>query len=264
MRFLLLILLLTFLNLSFAGQIATMQIDYKLTGEITNLNPYSIFVAIPDDITYTEKTLPTSGDVTKVSVETINESELITFGTSILNGKIGYWIPPYTTVKITIYGVQPEIYALNVDDSQKGYDIVGPAVVNSIKVINLKENFPLSKRKGIKISNFKLYVWGSIIKDDDAGVLSIVLPTPLILDNYNRFYKIVGKNDPDVWISSYNKWFKEHVKKTDDVNLDMDDPLIPRMDYDVGVDIEVLDVPAIAFTTSSTQPIEFSYVMYGD
>jgi hypothetical protein len=254
-------LILTTLNSSFGKTVAEMGVSYYIVGEITNTNPYSIFLAVPSEINNGEKTLLKPHDSLEGDVSPVVEPIGNDYYEHIFNGKEGLWVPPYTTVKIYMDWLNTSIYTITVDDSQDNYDIVGPIVVNKvIKSYNIKELFPDSKQKGIKIGKFKLYVSGYIVKSDETESLSIVLPAPVILEDYDEFHKIVGINDPDVWIS-YNEWFKNQLKRKN-IDLNTDDPLVPKMGFDIDIGYKTSDVPAMAFTTSSNQPIEFSYVMY--
>ncbi|WP_236953653.1 hypothetical protein [Methanocaldococcus bathoardescens] len=242
-----------------------MSVTYKLTGEITNTNPYSIFVAVPSDITFEEKTLLKPEDFLDVTIEK-TESSGIVFYDTVFNGKEGFWIPPYTTVKIQIYQPLPIIYNIKIDESQENYDVIGPVVVNKVNVIDLNKLFPDAKYKGIKIGKFRLYVRGYIVKGNDTESLSIIVPIPWIIDNYDEFHNL-GDDKVNIWISSYNKWYKNQMKRKN-IYIDNNDPLIPKMDDgllsggDTNFNFRVLDVPAMAFTTSSNQPIKFYYTIY--
>jgi len=246
--------------------IAHMSITYKLTGEITNTNPYSIFVAVPSNITFEEKTLLKPKDFLDVNIEKTESSSNISHST-VFNGKEGFWVPPYTTVKINIYHYLPITYDITIDESQKSYDVVGPVVANKVNVINLNKLFPDAKYKGIKIGNFKLYVRGYIVKGNDTESISMIVPAPLVIENYDEFHKILGKGDIDVWEHSYSDWYKSQMKRKN-INIDNDDPLIPKMgdslllNDGINSEFKLFDVPAMAFTTSSSQPIEFYYVIY--
>ena len=258
-----------FLHISFGDRIiAEMSITYKLTGEITNTNPYSVFIAVPSNITFEEKTLPKPEDFLNVNINKKNgESIPSSNSNTTFNGKIGFWAPPYTTVKVVIYNYNPIVYDITVDDSKNSYDVVGPAVVNKVNVIDLKKIFHDTKYKGIKIGKFKLYVNGYIVKGNDTESLSIIIPTPLVIDEYNDFHKILGKRDANIWIPSYNIWYRNQMKRKN-INVDIDDPLIPKMDdsllLDDGINsnFKILDIPAMAFTTSSDEPIKFYYIIY--
>jgi len=246
--------------------IAHMSITYKLTGEITNTNPYSIFVAVPSNITFEEKTLLKPKDFLDVNIEKTESSSNISHST-VFNGKEGFWVPPYTTVKINIYHYLPITYDITIDESQKSYDVVGPVVANKVNVINLNKLFPDAKYKGIKIGNFKLYVRGYIVKGNDTESISMIVPAPLVIENYDEFHKILGKEDVDVWERSYNDWYKNQMKRKN-INIDNNDPLVPKMDDSLLLDdninseFEIFDVPIMAFTTSSSQPINFYYIIY--
>jgi hypothetical protein len=267
-KLLILILLFSLLLHSNFGErtIAQMSITYKLTGEITNTNPYSIFVAVPSNITFEEKTLPKPKDFLDVSVST-TQTPGIVFYETVFNGKEGFWIPPYTTVKINIYHYLPITYDIKIDESQENYDVVGPVVINKVDVIDLNKLFPDAKYKGIKIGKFKLYVRGYIVKGNDTESISITLPAPLVIENYDEFHKILGKEDVDVWERSYNDWYKNQMKRKN-INIDNNDPLVPKMDDSLLLDdninseFEIFDVPIMAFTTSSSQPINFYYIIY--
>ena len=263
------ILLIVLIPIGFAETaIATMDGYWVLTGEITNANPYTVFVAVPDNIDYTDKTLKSSNDFLKVSLSgnIVDNPDGTVFYNTILNGKRGFWIPPYTTVKISREGILN--YTLNIDESQVNYDIAGLALVDTTKILNLKQVFPIYQ-KGIMLDNFKLYVRGSIIKSDNSEVISIIVPAPLVLDNYYQFNKIFGKYDVDIWVSSYNEYINKHKKTAYKQNPELyniDDALVPNMDdsFGSGVNLKLFDVPAMAFTTSDKQPIDFAYVMYWD
>ncbi|WP_232217806.1 hypothetical protein [Methanocaldococcus sp. FS406-22] len=267
LKLLMLSLLFSLLSLNFGEEtIAKMSITYTLTGEITNTNPYSIFVAVPSNITFEEKTLPKPKDFLDVSVST-TQTPGIVFYETVFNGKKGFWIPPYTTIKIGIYHYLPITYDIKVDESQENYDVVGPAVVNKVDVIDLNKLFPDAKYKGIKIGNFKLYVRGYIVKGNDTKSLSIIIPAPLVIENYDEFYKILGKGDVDIWERSYNDWYKNQMKRKN-INIDNNDPLVPKMDdsllldNNINSEFKIFDVPIMAFTTSSSQPINFYYIIY--
>ncbi len=249
--------------------IATMDGYWSLTGEITNTNPYTVFVAVPDKTEYTAKSLKSSKDFLKVSLndELNNSPTGLVFYNTVLNGKKGFWIPPYTTVKIKAIGLFN--YTLSADESQTNYDVAGPALVDTTKVLYLKQVFPIYK-KGIMPNNFKLYVRGSIKKSDSIDTLSLIMPAPLVIKNYYKFDKVIGTHDIDVWIDSYNKYIDKHkkikYKQNPELYNNIDDALVPKMDNDFGMDIKLktFDVPAMVFTTSSSEPIDYGYVMYWD
>ena len=249
--------------------IAQMEGYWTLTGELTNTNPYTVFVAVPANMSYSYKTLKSSSDdFLKVNLnDELNNSPVgIVFYDTVLNGKKGFWMPPYTTMKIYIAGIYD--YSLNIDETATNYDISGPALVDKSKLIDVKTIFPIYK-KGIKLNEFKLYVRGNISKSNNTDILSIVVPAPVVLKDYYKFNKLLGKYDADVWIGSYNKYIDEHKKisyKQNPELYEIDDALIPIMDDDFGMDvnIKIFDVPAMAFTTESSKSIDFAYTMYWD
>ena len=247
--------------------ISNIDSHWTLTGYLTNTNPYTVFVAVPDNITYSQKTLKSSDDFLKVSLDDNSPSiNISTSHTTVLNGKKGFWMPPYTTVKIKMRGVID--YTISTDGSQNGYDVSGPALVDSVKVMDLKTIFPIYK-KGVKFDNFRLYVRGSLTKSDNIDTLSLIMPAPLVIKNYYKFDKVIGTHDIDVWTDSYNKYVNKHKKlkyKQNSELYNIDDALVPKMDNDFGMDIKLktFDVPAMVFTTSSSEPIDYGYVMYWD
>jgi len=269
MRYIIFIIFISFIPIVCAeSAIADMNGYWTLTGELTNTNPYTVFVAVPDNITYSYKTLKSSDDFLSVSLKDNSPPPINTLViyTTVLNGKEGFWMPPYSTAKISIGGVIN--YSLTIDDSQNGYDISGPALVNRLELLELNTIFPIYKR-GVKFDNFKLYVHGSIKKSDDTDTVSMIIPAPIAIKNYYKFNKIKGSHDIDVWIDSYNKYIERHKKisyKQNPELYEVDDALIPTMDDDFGMDIKlkVFDVPAMVFTTSSSEPIDYRYVMYWD
>ncbi|EHP86566.1 hypothetical protein [Methanotorris formicicus] len=325
------------------GGFATMNIDFKLTGEVTNLYPYPIFVTTPnkileiqdyviclgreDEIDYKikssnyDKYMWVVWDLTpkhlqiiknpydlndfcydkslrrpKHAVEvTLNEpsaiiqftknitggeiskSEMYNYGDvwsitspidiTTLNGREGFWIPPYTTYKISIDGNFKGYLTYN--DHSKNFDVGEPGVMSNIKVLSLDKLFPMAQRYGIKLDNFKLYVSGKITKNENTEMISVVIPTPIVLKGY---YRLIKSADIDVWVPSYNEWVKEHDSKImcrdvgasdDDVlNPMIDNTLSPKIGYDISIAPKLFDVPAISYTTTSSEPLEFSYVMY--
>jgi hypothetical protein len=247
--------------------IAQMEGYWILTGELTNTNPYTVFVAVPDNITYSYKTLKSSDDFLSVNLNDNSPPiNTVVVYTTVLNGKEGFWIPPYSTAEISIGGVIN--YSLTIDDSQNDYDISGPALVNRLEVLDLNTIFPIYK-KGVKLNEFKLWVSGNISKSEDTDVLSIIVPAPVVLNDYYKFNKLLGKYDADVWIDSYNKYIDEHEQisyKQNPELYEIDDALVPIMDDDFGMDVnlKIFDVPAMAFTTESSESIDFAYTMYWD
>lgn len=248
--------------------IGNMDIYWSLTGEITNLYPYSVFVAVPDNITYSEKTLKSSQGF--LTVNLIEDSSYYDMAQpdknyiTTLNGKKGFWIPPYTTVKIKIYGNMTN--SLVVDNTQGNFNVSGPGVVASTKIANLKEIFPVAERDGIKLNNFKLYVRGTI-KKENTDVLGVIIPAPIVLKDYYRFNKIMGRYNTDIWIDSYSEWVADHTSKrkyyTEYNSWFLDNSLIPTIGYEINtVSLRPFDIPAISYTTSSSKDVEFSYKMY--
>ena len=261
------ILVLTIPSSCMGATIATMEGEWILSGEITNTNPYTIFVIVPEYVTTQIISLKSSDDFLSVGLNEANNSVIyVDFDNTelILNGESGFWMPPYTTMKISMDSDYN--YILSAGGTTTNYEISNPALVSGTKVIDVKTIFPIYK-KGIKLSNFKLHVRGNVCKSEDTDVLSIVIPAPVVLDNYYRFNKILGKYDKDVWVNSYNEYIKKHEKINYNQNSELyeiDDALIPKMDDDLGMDIKlkIFDVPAMVFTTSSSEPIDFTYTMY--
>jgi hypothetical protein len=249
--------------------IATMNCYWYLTGDLTNTNPYTVFVSVPDNVSYSSKSLKAPDDFLKI---TLNDNDTPTYNTivfynTILNGKKGFWMPPYSTIKIHMGGIWN--FSLTESDSQENYGVSGPGLVNELKVIDLQTLFPTYKQ-GVKFDNFKLYVHGSISKSPDTTTLSLIIPTPVALKGYYRFGKIVGDHDIDIWTDSYNEYIDKHEKikyKQNPDIYDTDDALVPTMDDDLGnsnLKIKIFDVPAMVFTTSSYEPLDFKYAMYWD
>ncbi|ACV24742.1 hypothetical protein [Methanocaldococcus fervens] len=196
-----------------------------------------------------------------------------------LNGVKGFWIPPYATVKIKIEG-DFESYIEN-DKEPESFEVYKPAVLNEIKVIDLKKIFKGAIGEGIEIDNFKLYVTGYVEKKE-GGSTTLVIPAPIILENYYGFSKLkYDEYNTDIWVDSYAKWVEKHEKLAESnenmyynemkdtsytsAELSPDDPLMPKLGWDVEDNSELftkVDVPAMVFTTSSDKPLEFGYVVY--
>ena len=247
--------------------IANMDTYLTLTGEITNTNPYSVFISTTQNISLTDKSLnsPNNFELLTVNSTVINNTEL-NLNTITLNGIEGFWMPPYSTVKLK-FGQEKE-HTISSDGTAGSYEVVGPGLVNKVETINIKTLFE-ARKKGILLNEFKLYVRGSVEKSDDTDMLSLILPSPIVLEGYYKFNKIMGTKDIDVWKDSYNDYLKGHDKISHKENpelYEIDDTLVPKMDTDFGIDtkLNVFDVPAMVFATSEKQPIDFAYTMYWD
>jgi len=252
---------------------------WKLSFEITNTNPYTVFVAIPDVVWCYNQTLPYSEDFQKVYVSgvvaTYTNDTMVT-----LNGENGIWVPPYTTVKVQRRGIFfQEINVSIVADSHK---VIGPALVDMVWVFDgdLLETYV--RKHGVKISNYRLLVKGVIIKrSDNTQTLSMVIPAPLVLKDYDSFRKLLGRYDVDIWVDSYREYILKHrmlsLKNSKRYNkvetpvfyIQPDDTLLPTID-DILAPVRIhdvskpFDVPAMVLTTDDgdLESIEFSYVMY--
>ena len=242
---------------------------WKLSFEITNTNPYTVFVAIPEAIGYYDKSLKYSKEFQKLDVKGIVATYIEEDNYTTLNGEKGIWIPPYSTVKVHKYGIFT--YNLSTTVIPDRYKIVGPALMNVISVFDetLIEK-PLYKY-GVKVDNYKLLVNGKVVKSSDTEVISIVIPTPLILKDYDSFNKLLGRYDVDVWVDSYRKYVNKHKtmssKRYPELHDSIDDTLVPIIDndfVDMDMNLKPFDVPAMVFTTDDgeSKPLEFSYVMY--
>ena len=250
---------------------------WKLSFEITNTNPYTVFVAIPDAISYYKKPLKYSEDFQKLDVEGIVTTRIDKDDYTILNGEKGIWIPPYTTVKVQKYGIF--VYDLRTTVMPDRLKVVGPALMDTTSVFDetyLEESL---RKYGVKVSNYRLLVDGKINISNNTEVLSIVIPAPLVLENYNSFHKLVGRYDVDVWVDSYRGYVNKHKtmasKRYSELYNSIDDTLVPVVDdtlmplmdnnlRDRDANLKPFDVPAMVFTTDDGEikPLEFSYVMY--
>ncbi len=255
----------------FADTIASMDGYWTLSGELINTNPYTVFITIPSNLTYTTQSLKSSDDFTVLTVkDNVNSITAWAEYNSILNGEKGFWMPPYSKVQVELRGVIN--CSLDSSNAQDKYEISGPALVDTVKLINLKNIFPVYK-EGVELNNFNLYVQGSILKSNNTDTISMIIPAPIVLQNYYQFDKIVNDHNVDVWVYSYNNYITKHEKlaehKTQNPELynNLDEALIPNMDDEgIGVDIKpkIFDVPAMVFTTSSKEPLSFAYTMYWD
>ena len=255
-KIILFLTILFFLNIVNGLNVATVNYSFYFVGEIINENPYPVFVAVPNYINFNHKILPVPKSAVSPTISVSNGTELyVTFYDDIFNGRKGFWIYPFTSKKIVIYS-QPIVKTVSVPDNITEYKIIGPIVYNSIDVIDLNNIFKYLKYNGIKIGEFKMYVSGTITKGD-TDTLSIIFPIPVMFDRYSEFYKLTP--DLDIWID-YNDWYYSQIKKIEKIKLE-DNPLIPN-DNLFESSYYIQKIPAIAYTTSSDQPLEFSYVMY--
>ncbi|HIP90145.1 MAG TPA: hypothetical protein EYH22_01180 [Candidatus Nanopusillus sp.] len=280
---LLILLLLFILPQISAKTICNIEGTWELSFEITNTNPYTVFVAIPEEIYFFDRSLDLkySEDFLKLDRDgNVATNDDIENYYTTLNGKVGIWIPPYSTVKIDKDGN----FSYNLSTSNwNGFEVVGPALMDTTKVLSETQMMSLYKY-GIKVSNYKLYVKGKIVKSPNTEVISIVIPAPLVLENYDIFHKIMGKRDADVWINSYKRYVNKHKtmsSKPSNISIDntlvpiIDDTIIPVVDDSLipviiksqegkNDNSKPFDVPAMVFTTDDGEikPLEFSYVMY--
>ncbi|HIP84795.1 MAG TPA: hypothetical protein EYH15_04835 [Methanothermococcus okinawensis] len=257
---------------------------WKLSFEITNTNPYTVFVAIPDEIVYYDKSLKYYKDFQKLKVSGV-VATYVDDNYTVLNGEKGIWIPPYTTVKVYKDGIFA--YSLSTTVYPNRFKVIGPALMDTTSVF---DDFQLENtiyKYGVRIGNYKLLVHGKVVKNSNTDELSMIIPAPLVLKNYDTFHKLLGRYDVDVWVDSYTEYIEKHHKMYDDKRKRMvlertselhssstspfvphvDDALIPEMDKDFvdkDLNLRPFDVPAIVFTTKDGEfkPLEFSYVMY--
>ena len=257
---------------------------WKLSFEITNTNPYTVFVAIPDEIVYYDKSLKYYKDFQKLNVSGV-VTTYVDDNYTVLNGEKGIWIPPYTTVKVYKDGIFA--YSLSTTVYPNRFKVIGPALMDTTSVF---DDFQLENtiyKYGVRIGNYKLLVHGKVVKNSNTDELSMIIPAPLVLKNYDTFHKLLGRYDVDVWVDSYTEYIEKHHKMYDDKRKRMvlertselhssstspfvphvDDALIPEMDKDFvdkDLNLRPFDVPAIVFTTKDGEfkPLEFSYVMY--
>uniref|UniRef100_A9A862 Uncharacterized protein n=1 Tax=Methanococcus maripaludis (strain C6 / ATCC BAA-1332) TaxID=444158 RepID=A9A862_METM6 len=256
--------------------VANMDIYWSLSGEITNMYPYSVFITIPEEIEYINKDLKTSKNFMTLTngEDDEDDDEKLTDDVTVditpkseLNGQEGFWIPPYTTAKIKMYSTRYDVLTMKEEDEDDDEDYVvrtmeisGPAAYPKTKIIDLSEIIPASKKQGIELDNFKLYVRGSLEKDD-TEVLSILMPAPIVLKDYSKFDKVIGKYSVNTWVDSYSEWVNDHNELSSYGSTLLDSSLVPV--FDLGLDFyKTFDVPALVYTTSSNQELSFSYSMY--
>ncbi|MBA2862428.1 hypothetical protein [Methanococcus maripaludis] len=259
-------------NVHSETNVANMDIYWSLTGEITNMRPYSIFITIPEEIEYIDKDLKTSKNfMTLTNGEDDEESStdevtVVITPRSNLNGQEGFWLPPYTTAKIKMYSTSTDILTTTEDDDEdddgvvRTMEIVGPAAYPKTKLIDLSEIIPASKQQGIELDNFKLYVRGSVEKKD-IGVMSILVPAPIVLKDYSKCDKVISKYSVNTWVDSYSEWVNDHNELSSYGSTLLDSTLVPAFDLSPGF-YKTFDVPALVYTTSSDQELSFSYSMY--
>jgi len=258
--------------------------NWKLSFEITNTNPYTVFVAIPEAIECYNKSLKYYKDFKKVNVSGV-VATYVDRDMVVVNGERGIWVPPYTTVKVYRHGIF--IYNIGTTVMPNKFKVIGPVLVNTTWVIDdfLLENYIY--KYGVKIGNYRLVVHGKIVKKPDTDVLSMVIPAPLVLKNYDRFHKLLGRHDVDIWVNSYNDYIEKHHKlyderreiavleKGSELHNLMSSPFIPSVDdalipernrdfVDKDLNLRPFDVPAMVFTTDDgdMKALEFAYVMY--
>ncbi|CAB3287668.1 conserved exported protein of unknown function [Methanocaldococcus lauensis] len=259
--------------------IGTISLSYSIVGEVTNLNPYSVFVAIPDEYIEIEDVetlpIPSSG----IIPSTIDCPDTTSFQIlkpkylCIFNKKIGFWLPPYTTAKIKL-SVYDYNMTININaPTENNFRVIGPAVVNSYKVISIKDLFPNAKKEHIKLENFKLYVNGylEIYKDYSNENItssgdSIILPLPLAFKDYKNINII---DDNGIWINYYD-WYHNFINiknsyinnELNDYNSDFDPTLTDDDLIDSNLNMENKYFPAMAFTVSdSSGKIRFYYII---
>jgi hypothetical protein len=262
------------------------HLSYSIIGEITNLNPYSIFIAMPDGYIEIEssETLPIPSD--GVIQATIEKPENVTYyilkpeKLTKFNKKFGFWLPPYTTTKIKL-----RVYDCNMSidiesPTEYKFRVIGPAVSNTYNVINIKDIFPYASKEHIKLGKFKLYVDGYVEIYSESttnlennkpvigsGASSIIIPLPLVLKDYKNINLIKDNKAPDIWVNYYD-WYHNFMntkdyylmKELEKEDVSDFDPTLSD-DFD-DIDFEDKYFPAMAFTVSDGGgKIEFYYTM---
>ncbi|HIQ38684.1 MAG TPA: hypothetical protein EYH53_01600 [Methanothermococcus okinawensis] len=265
----LLLFLLFILPQTSAEIICKIEGIWVLSFEITNTNPYTVFIAVPDEIYFSDRSLKYSEDFLKLGINGIvTTNKNIENYYTTLNGEVGIWIPPYTTVKI--YKDGNFSYILSTSKTQDKFKVVGPALMDTTKVFDETQLKSLYKY-GIVVNNYRLYVDGRITKSPNTEVISIIIPAPLVLKDYSSFYKFIGRYNVDIWVGSYRKYVNKHKtmfsKRYSELYNSIDDTLVPIMDndlIDMDANLKLFDVPAMVFTTDDGEikSLEFSYVMY--
>lgn len=250
------------------------HLSYSIVGEITNLNPYSVFVAIPDGQIEIEgsETLPSPND--GIIELTMNKPENVIYyqikpeKLTKFNKKYGFWLPPYTTAKIKLsvydYNISLDIEA----PTEYKFRVIGPAVSNTYYTIDIKNMFPYASKEHIKLGTFKLYVSGDI-ETSNSESFSIVLPLPIALKDYDDITIIKDERAPDIWVNYYD-WYHNFMntkhyylkKELEDDELSSDfDPTISDDDFD-DIYFKKEYFPAMAFTVNNGGgKIEFYYIM---
>ena len=277
----------SFLPQTSAKTICNIEGNWKLSFKITNTNPYTVFVTIPQEIHFSDRYLGYSRNFLIVNVDgNVTTNQDVKDHYTILNGKVGIWIPPYSTVKISKDGNFS--YILDTTDDESYFRVIGPALMDTIKVFDDTQIRSLYNY-GVKVSNYRLFVNGKIVKSPDTEVISIVIPAPLVLENYHSFRKIIRRGNADIWVDSFKEYVNKHEEMSsttntitiDDTFSAIDDTLVPIIDKDNNlipiIDNSLIppivrgssnkkpfDVPAMVLTTDDgdLKSIEFSYVMY--
>jgi hypothetical protein len=272
MRKLMILLIMLFISTPtvFSEALGEFHLTYKITGEITNLNPYSVFIAMPDGQVVIEDsgTLPAPSGVIQAN---LIPSENITYyhikpDLTTFNKKAGFWLPPYTTTKIKLAVYD---YNISIDVSpptEYDYRVVEPIVANTYKILKIERMFPYASKEHIKLGNFKLYVDGYLEIYRDAGALSVVLPLPIVLDKYEDFYMRKDKKAPDVWVNYYD-WYYNFINTKNyylmkELEKEMSD-FDPMISDDFSeFDFKQKEFPAMVFTVNEGGgKIEFYYTM---
>ncbi|WP_423793239.1 hypothetical protein ACPB8Q_03235 [Methanocaldococcus indicus] len=290
-----LMILLIFFSLTFVNSedFGYLDIDYTISGDITNLNPYPVFIAIPIiennesmDYSYV-KSLPIPNvDVVEINVEYPNTTIIYIYKPDKIvkfNGKYGFWLPPYTTAKL-IFRTN---YTLNLNfnyNNENTFRVLGPAVLDKYEVIDLNKLFSNKNIDNIKLDNFKLTVFCTLrfnentvsyklfnVYDNNSinieGV-SLIIPAPIILNDYSEIYTSTPSNTPDIWINYYD-WYNRFIESKynniyniyNENNDDWLDSGSLLLDDEANEDIN-LYYPAVAFTTTTLKPIDFYYTVY--
>lgn len=268
--------------------------SYTLSGEFTNTNPYSVFIALPDEYIDVSSTgsLPKPNDgCEEISLQDEssvinNEGNTTTTNTIVynletpdekyityFNGKAGFWMPPYSTVKVKlrVYNHTKSIN-INVPD-ENNFRIIGPAVSSSYDEIDLNNIYPDAKKEGILLSNFRLYVYGKINLDGtNTNAVSLIIPAPIVLKDYSQIH-VVKSTDTDkkIWINYYD-WLNnfKNIKnnRNDEILKKLNEEFgdfNPMVSDDLSISLKRKYFPAVAFTTESVgSSLDFLYVVYGE
>ncbi|MCS3900676.1 hypothetical protein [Methanococcus voltae] len=115
------------INSTFAEtNVASLYTNWEFKGDMTNNNPYSVFVNVPTDVKYEIKELKKVQYFKTLDYEDYDDNgyEYDTLNVDIdplseLNSRTGFWIPPYSKITFKFYGAGIDYLIVDYEEDEE-------------------------------------------------------------------------------------------------------------------------------------------------